>query len=83
MRMVSTGGEHHPSLWTSTRSRTYGTNSKNTLRHEVKPTTKQQLTDGIQAFWKTVDVDKCTKYIHHLRKVIPQVVELKGAATGF
>ena len=41
------------------------------LRREVKPTTKQQLIDGFQAFWKTVDVVKCTKYIRHLRKVIP------------
>jgi len=56
---------------------------KEYLRREVKPTTKQALVDGIQEFWTTVDVAKCTKYIHHLRKVIPRVIELKGAATGY
>ena len=52
-------------------------------RREVKPKTKQELIDGINAFWDTVDIDKCTKYIRHLRKVIPKVIELQGAATGY
>jgi len=39
--------------------------------------------DGINTFWDTVDVAKCTQYIHHLRKVIPKVIELKGDATGY
>ena len=56
---------------------------KEYLRREVKPRTKQQLIDGIQAFWVTVDVTKCKKYIRHLRKVIPRVIELQGAATGY
>ncbi len=36
-------------------------------RREVKPKTKQELIDGIHAFWETVDV---AKYIQHLCKVI-------------
>ena len=56
---------------------------KEYLRREVKPKTKQELIDGIQEFWTTVDVPKCTKYIRHLRKVIPRVIELEGAATGY
>ena len=56
---------------------------KEFIRREVKPTTKQQLIDGIKEFWKTVDVQKCTKYIRHLRKVIPKVIEMQGAATGY
>ena len=56
---------------------------KEYLRREVKPTTKQQLIDGIHSFWRTVDVQKCTKYIRHLRKVLPRVIEVNGAATGF
>ena len=48
---------------------------KGFLRREVKPETKQQLIDGIQLFWTTVDVPECTKYIRHLRKVIPRVIE--------
>ena len=32
---------------------------KEFIRREVKPRSKQQLIDGIQAFWATVDVAKC------------------------
>ena len=56
---------------------------KEFLRRQVKPTSKQQLIDGIHAFWRTVDAPKCTKYIRHLRRVLPRVIELQGAATGF
>ena len=56
---------------------------KEYLRREVKPKTKQQLIDGIQAFWRTVDVPKCQRYIRHLRRVLPRVIEVEGAATGF
>ena len=37
---------------------------KEFVRREVKPTTKQQLIDGIKLFWSTVDSVKCTKYVH-------------------
>ena len=53
------------------------------LRWEVKPKVKQELIDGIQEFWATVDIGKCTRYIRHLRKVIPRVIELVGGATGY
>ena len=33
------------------------------------------LVDGITMFWRTVDKLKCGKYIRHLRKVIPKVIE--------
>ena len=56
---------------------------KEYIRREVKPTRKEELVDGILQFWETVDVAKCTKYIHHLRKVIPKVIELKGEPTGY
>jgi len=56
---------------------------KEYLRREVKPKTKQELIDGIRAFWETVDIAKCTKYIQHLRKAMPKVIELQGAATGY
>jgi hypothetical protein len=41
------------------------------------------LIDGIVQFWETVTVEKCNKYINHLKKVIPRVIELQGAATGY
>ena len=56
---------------------------KEYIRHEVKSKMKAELVNGILAFWKTVDVAKCTKYINHLRKVIPRVIELEGKATGY
>ena len=52
-------------------------------RREVKPKTKQELIDGIRAFWSTVDITKFRKYIRHLHKVLPKVVEFQGAATGY
>ena len=52
-------------------------------RREVKPRTKAELIEGIQRFWETVDIAKCKKYIRHLKKVIPRVIEVEGDATGY
>ena len=49
----------------------------------MKPKTIEELVDGIKQFWKTVTVQKCLKYINHLRKEIPKVIELEGAVTGY
>ena len=57
--------------------------AKEFLRREVKPTGKQQLIEGIAQFWETVDIAKCRKYIKHLKKVIPRVIELEGGPTGY
>ena len=38
---------------------------------------------GIKEFWRKVDIQKCRKYIGHLRKVIPKVIEVQGAASGY
>lgn len=56
---------------------------KEFLRREIKPKTKEELVDGILKFWATVDTAKCCKYIGHLKKVIPRVIELQGDATGY
>ena len=56
---------------------------KEYIRREIKPKNKQELVDGIVTFWRTVDVQKCNKYINHLKKVIPKVIELNGSATGY
>lgn len=34
---------------------------KEYIRREVKPHTKDELVTGIRQFWKTVNVDKCTR----------------------
>ena len=52
-------------------------------RREVKPKTKDELVQGILKFWETVDVAKCTRYIRHLKKVLPRVIEVNGDATGY
>ena len=56
---------------------------KEYIRRVIKPTTKQQLVDGIKEFWDTLTINKCLKYINHLKKVLPKVIELNGAATGY
>ena len=56
---------------------------KEYIRREVKPTTKAELVKGLQDFWNLVDINKCNKYIRHLRKVIPRIIELNGDATGY
>ena len=56
---------------------------KEYIRREVKPMTRDDLISGIKAFWPTVDVQKCRKYIGHLKKEIPKVIELQGAASGY
>lgn len=56
---------------------------KEFIRREVKPTTKAELVNGIIQFWHTVTDEKCRKYIRHLHKVIPCVIERNGAATGY
>ena len=56
---------------------------KEYIHREIKPLNKDQLVNGILEFWRTVTVEKCRKYIGHLRKVIPRVIELEGQATGY
>lgn len=56
---------------------------KEFIRREVKPYTKQELIDGIVRYWSTMTIARCRKYINHLVKVMPRVVELGGEATGY
>ena len=56
---------------------------KHFLRNIVKPRTKEELINGIERFWnERVDAENCTKYIGHLQKVLPIVVERQGKASG-
>ena len=56
---------------------------KEYIRRETKPTTKAELIQGILEFWETVDIEKCNRYINHLKKVMPRVIEVNGQATGY
>ena len=53
---------------------------KEFIRRETNPKTKER---GIKAFWGSVTVEKCNKYINRLRKVVPRVIELEGQTTGY
>ena len=49
----------------------------------IKPTNKDELVGGILQFWETVDIAKYKKYINHLKKVVPKVIEMNGGPTGY
>ena len=82
-KLASTGGVSRLSHQILIQLRMSGMNSKDHLRGVVKPRSKQELIDEILAFWETVDEHKCHKYIGHLKKVIPKVIEYNGNATGY
>jgi len=56
---------------------------KGHIRRHVKPNNKEELISGIRSFWETVTVAKCHRYINHLQKVLPAVVEREGRASGY
>ena len=56
---------------------------KHYIRTNAKPRTKEELIEAICKFWSTVTPEKCARYIGHLRKVIPKVIEVNGEATGY
>ena len=56
---------------------------KHNLRSNVKPRNKDQLIKGIEDFWSTVTPEKCRKYIGHIQRVLPVVVERQGKASGY
>lgn len=48
-----------------------------------RPKNKADLENALHAFWATLDVDKCRRYINHIHKVMPVVVEKNGDVSGF
>jgi hypothetical protein len=53
------------------------------LRTEVKPKTTAELKAAIMMFWKMLTPQKCRKYISHLQKVMPKVIEEDGGPSGY
>ena len=45
---------------------------KEHIRREAKPKTNDQLIEGILQSWRTVDVNKCKKYIGRLKRLYPK-----------
>jgi len=56
---------------------------KEYIRREVKRKTKDELVEGIKEFWGLVSGEKYRKYIRHLHKVVPRIIEMGGAGTGY
>ena len=56
---------------------------KEYLCQVVKASNKEELVSGILKFWESVDTTKCKKYINHLKKVVPKVIEKNGGSTGY
>ena len=56
---------------------------KNYLRTNVKPKNLQELKAGIKEFWLTLTPAVCQKYIGHLKKVIPKVIEENGGPSRY
>ena len=56
---------------------------KRFLCRKVKPLTQAELVQGIERFWaEKMTPDLCTRYINHLHKVIPKVIDCEGGPTG-
>lgn len=56
---------------------------KQYLRNTCKPKNLDELQSGIVQFWATMTPEVCAKYIGHLKKVIPKVIEKDGGPSGY
>ncbi len=57
---------------------------KNAVKKEMKPTTQEEFVDGIlKILDERMTPEKCNRYINHLYKVIPAVIEEEGKASGY
>ena len=80
--------EKHVNWW-RTLAKSPDLNPIENLWHELKeymwrePKNKEELINGIKAFWRIVTPNVCVKCIRHLKKVIPKAIELKGNVTGY
>ena len=55
---------------------------KSFLRDKHKPRTLSELKKGITLYWSKLTHETCTKYIDHLQKVMPVVVQEEGCPSG-
>ena len=55
---------------------------KTWLRNVWKPRDLEHLKEGIKIYWAGLTPEVCTRYIQHVQKVLPVVVEHKGGPSG-
>ena len=57
---------------------------KHYLRKFIKPKTKEELLNDLNKFWREqMTPEKCTRYIDHLKRIVPKVIEQQGRASGY
>jgi hypothetical protein len=57
---------------------------KHYIASKAKPFTKDELENALQTWWQVnVTVEKCQRYINHIHKVLPAVIESDGGPTRF
>ena len=56
---------------------------KRFLRDRHKPTNKASLIEGIKIFWKTLSPEVCRRYVNHIQRVIPVVIEEDGGPSSY
>lgn len=49
--------------------------------HCAMVTTKRDLIEAIKEFWRGLTPRRCTRYINHIHKVIPEVIKQEGGST--
>ncbi len=56
---------------------------KHFLRKNTKPTSKEELMNGIKEFWATkMTPGQCIKYVNHTRNWVHKVIDTNGGPTG-
>ena len=55
---------------------------KRFLRDHHKPSNQASLIEGVKIFWKTLTPQVCQRYVHHIQRVIPKVIEECGGPSG-
>ena len=80
-RMASTGGRVQSKSPTWTLLKTFGAHWRHTFVTNISQE-PSRAKDGIRAYWSKLTLELCSRYIDHLQKVMPIVVEEEGHPSG-
>ena len=56
---------------------------KEFLRNDYKPKGLEDLKHGIREFWMRLTPAVCSRYINHIHRIMPKVVEKQGGPSGY